>query len=224
MKAPRLDFHRFVVADENQRPLYRGFPYTEKIRNNFSYVPHYPIRKYADGIFYKEVLSDTIWQINVGKYKPAYVLNFPKRGELFSAAERENMTDRLYEQKSRHAEGFTNTYLITPQLAYFGVGDNDKLRELFPLFYSKKTGKILCGSLNPPLYTSRAGDYFNPIPDFVFRENTFVSIMQPQIMKDIINSLDEDRYNKLSPHDKQLVENLQVEDNPVLMIIKYKDF
>ena len=222
--APRVDLHKLVVSDNEQRPLYRGFPITERIRDNFCFVPQYPIRKFVDGIYYQELMSDTIWNVEADKYIPSYVLNFPERGELFSSAERENITDELYRQKIRLAEQFTGRYLITDRIVYFSLVGNDESRIGYPLLYSKKTGDVLCGSADARLFTSRVGDLFYPQPSFIFQDSAFVAVRQPQIMKEIVKSLSEEEYDKLSIQDKLFMENLDAEDNPVLMIIKYKDF
>lgn len=62
INTPSVDFHRLVVADNEQRPLYRGFPITEKTRDNFHFELQFPIQKFADGIYYKELLTDTVWK------------------------------------------------------------------------------------------------------------------------------------------------------------------
>jgi len=222
--APLIDLYRLVISDKEQRPLYRSFSMTEKIRNNFNVGLMYPLQKFSDEIYYNSVLSDTVWKIDTNKYEPAFVLNFPQRGSMFSSSDIENITNKIYNNKRRSVKcDFTGSYLLTDKIGLFNIGNKD-VSGLYPLLYSRKTGKVLCGTVVTVSGSSRVGDHLINIPKFVYQDTSFIQILQPGTAKWIVNSLGKERYNQLNAVDKHFIESLSTEDNPILMIVNYKDF
>ncbi len=231
-KTPSIDLYRLVVADEDQSPRYKGFPIIQKDRNDFNFSPQHPLQKYTDGVFYTDLLSpDTTWRIDAGKRIPAYVLKYAKRGEFFSPEEKANMTDALYQQRMKQSIMNTGDVLITDKLVHFDIldydlqGDDGKKGGFRQLFYNKKTGNTIYIDLKRPDISSKMGDYIiDRLPDFVFQDTAFVFIEQPGRFMTWNKVFDAKRYDALCQQDKELVDKLDLEDNPVLMIVKYKDF
>lgn len=218
---PSVYLNELTVADSTQRPLFCGFPITEKIRDNFTYSPLRPINKFEDGIFYKELLSDTIWKVEREACKAVFVLNFSERGELFTVADRENITDDLYVKKKKNGRYGWDVFLMTRDYAIFTIAEKTQVNTLL---YSKKTGKIVYGAMADSYNTTRMGDKFVTTTPSYVQNDDLVYILQPYNVKKYADSWSESQYESLCDEDKSLLNSLDVEDNPVLMIAKVKEF
>ena len=224
-QTPAISNHRVIVAQCDQTPLYKGFPYTSKLREDFHWEDAQPIKKIKDDIFFHHVLSDTIWQIKDSLCKARYVVKFPERNNLFNEHEMQTITDKTYSDKTAKNIFFNGIYLMNDQFISMAIVNQDQIA--YPLIYSRKTGKILYGlffakwdmnELGPLLIHS----YF----DFTYKDNAFVKVIQPfealSMLKDMRkNKTDMTKYPF---KDQEFMKKLHEEDNPVLMIVKLKEF
>ena len=94
-----IDLSRLVLADKMGKPIRRGFPITEMIRDRFTYGDD--MTQYKDKAYFTDLLSDTIWEVSGKEMAP--ILNMTVNGsQRFSKDEKENMTDHIFEM--RHAK------------------------------------------------------------------------------------------------------------------------
>lgn len=220
--APQIDFFRLLISDTNQNPLFRGFQITPELRDRFSMEGSKPLMKFDEEVYFSQLLSDTIWAIKDTLCEAKFVLNFPDRPSLFSAHDLSQMTDELFIKKTKGKTTFLGDYLVTKDLFYAGLANENG--EGVPLFYSRKSGLVRYGFLYPPYITTRLGDYLFKWANFVFTNGDLVMVLQPSQMLATAHSLDKKNYNRLAQQDRTLVEKLDVEDNPVLMIVTLKKF
>ena len=94
-----IDLSRLVLTDKMGKPIRRGFPITEMIRDRFTYGDD--MTQYKDKAYFTDLLSDTIWEVSGKEMAP--ILNMTVNGsQRFSKDEKENMTDHIFEM--RHAK------------------------------------------------------------------------------------------------------------------------
>ena len=98
---PGIDCNRLLVAEKSQEPLYKGFPYPQKLRRQF-YTENdlFTFSVHDDEVFYNYPLSDTIWQIKEGSCEAKYILKFKHRDNFFDNNDFQNITSEDYRLSS----------------------------------------------------------------------------------------------------------------------------
>ena len=221
--APLVNLHRLLVAENNQKPLYRGFPITIEFRERFNLETYQSLRKFEDEVYYYHVLADTIWQIKENGYVAKYTLDFPQRGVLFTPQDIQQITLDIYKKKNENKDVFSGKYLFTKDFLFFGIANKHGIQE--PLVVDRKTGNTRYGLFLPGYKTSQLGDYWvNSGFDFTYNDTSFIRVLQPYSMKRTVNSLDKETYSYICQKDKDMVNRIKEEDNPVLMIMDLKKF
>ena len=212
---PAIDDHQLVITNQGQTPLNAGFAYNGKIRNRFHFTSSRPLSSIKGNIFFHHLLSDTIWEIKDTVCHARYVLNIPnnKLGKMHSMP----LTDELYKKAVESQLSFTGIYTQTSDVVCFFIANKKRLE---PLLYSKVSGKTLYGyAFSEPkknLFEALKCNYFE------FANNDyFIKVIQPydaiRIVK-LNKDIHPDREENL------LLKNLDLEDNPILMFAKLKEF
>lgn len=225
--APRIDRHKLILPDKSQHPLAVDFEYTKKERSNFNYSWERCLRKFGKDVYYYDMLlSDTIWRINGLRLLPDIVFSFKGQPKLFSENDLENMSNRLYEEKTTGKRVLTD-YMVSDKYVFLeSFRGKDE-----PMYYihSKATGNSIC--YNGLTFEEnreskvRLGDLLSFSFFELYDNNTARDVVQPMLIKRVGTNLKEiSKYNSPPASDRRLIEEVDIEDNPVLMMVKFKDF
>lgn len=104
-----IDLSRLVLADKMGKPIRRGFPITEMIRDRFTYGDD--MTQYKDKAYFTDLLSDTIWEVSGKEMAP--ILNMTKRKPKIQQG-RKGEYDGPYLRNApcKAATNNSNTYFI----------------------------------------------------------------------------------------------------------------
>lgn len=223
-RIPLIDLHRLVIANRNQRPLYKGFAYSEKNRKDFHWEVQRPLSEFGSQIFFNHILSDTIWQIKDSILEAKYIIDIPNQKEIFKFSDYMNLSDTDYSEQIKGKRFFCGMYLIAKDFVYLGIVNEVGFIE--PLIYSCSSGNIFYGNFAPQLvkmnlFRELLGNSF----DFVMNDSSFVKIIQPFSAMQTIETIKKEKgFSKFSLQEQELVDKMKEEDNPVLMIVNLKNF
>lgn len=221
--APAINNNSFVLAKPDQTPQFRGFPFPEQLQELSGCISH-PWITCKDDIYFTYELSDTIWQIKEGGVCEArYVFKFPGRDNLFDVHQ---VTNEEYSEKKDASPYFSG--LVT-------MVENFILTEIHG---SESPGQLLyCIPTGHHYYTWTQYRYFATYKTFrgFFSLNgtSFVDIMQPfELLKNHASIKEEwsdfqyENYwnNQLTEEERQLLQKMTPEDNPILLIIDIEPF
>lgn len=104
-----IDLSRLVLTDKMGKPIRRGFPITEMIRDRFTYGDD--MTQYKDKAYFTDLLSDTIWEVSGKEMAP--ILNMTKRKPKIQQG-RKGEYDGPYLRNApcKAATNNSNTYFI----------------------------------------------------------------------------------------------------------------
>lgn len=226
--APSLNNNRLVLARKaDLEPEYVCFPFSRKSMDNFHQGQRHYFLTCNENVYYTYLLSDTIWHIKPdGVCEAKFVLKFPGRDNLFDENNFQHITDELYKEKTTGASCYYRDDIrITEDFVHAGiVGGKD-------LLYSISTGNckygaLSCNSFGTPIHL------YNML---TLNGKSFVMTLQPfeiirQCNMDIefyAKHTDSPNYflnNRLTEEERQLLQKMTLEDNPILMIIDIEPF
>lgn len=222
-RVPAVNNNRLVLAKQDQTPLFVGFPYSAEFGERFRWEHQYPITTCNGEVYYNYVLSDTIWQIKEnGRCEAKFIYKFPGRDNLFNNEDFQKITEEDYLKKIEdvaHSQGETT---LTKDFLYARVSSGTML-------YCRTSGNYLYGEIYFKLFAHR--DYNRPL--FTLNDTSFVYVVQPfdilrkhQKTKDSYNERAYQYYweNQLTEEERQLLNNMTEEDNPILLIMDIEPF
>ena len=214
-----IDLHGIIIANRNHLPMARGFGYSERRRNEFSYSP---ILKKNDGvIFYDDLLSDTIWSISDLAVKPFIAFDYGGRVR-FSRNEKEHITDRLYSERNMKIP-FVYDWYVSSKYIYLKVSApfRDDKNHAMSIIYSRQNDHYKIFGYN--IRQRCLGDYMIDIPARGFADSkSLILIAEPlQLIK---CAGDKKKGIILSSEERKMIDGLSVDDNPVLIVGKLIDF
>ena len=221
-----IDKKEVLICDNNYKPLLTLFERPKDLSKDFHCEAVKPLKRFYDGIYFSTMLSDTIWRITNKSCDAMFVLKFPSRGKFIENDKLNELTDKKYEELINSEICFLGEYGITPNISYFFIKIKDKYRSILSLIYNRKTRHIIYGKKSYPFLNrfKRLGDYFFDGIDFTGDDGTFINVQQPNNMISIFKSLNKRDLSFLPQKDKKMMEQIGEKDNPVLMIVKVKDF
>ncbi|NRF38558.1 6-bladed beta-propeller [Pedobacter foliorum] len=225
INTPAVDLNQLIVADSIQNPIYKSFQYGTALRKSeFVRSSQYPLMEFGKNLYYFTLLSpDTVWSIAEKSKEPAFVLHFQKN--YFDDLDQLEISKELMKPRDQAFEGY---FSATDDVACFGIIENS--RYVFPLFYSKKTGNMIFGSLTgeyslqnptPQRLINLIGDI---MPSFAIDNERFCKVWEPFLIKNIVRSWDERKRSLLDKSDKKLVDNLKEDGNPILFVYNLNKF
>ncbi|MBO5182405.1 MAG: 6-bladed beta-propeller [Paraprevotella sp.] len=218
-----IDAYRLVVADENQIPLYKAFPFPPKLREDFHWETEHPLQHCDNRLYYNHIASDTIWSVSTEGYRPEYVLDFGYPSPFIPKDGKTLITDEEYQNLDKNNVTFSGMHLQGKEVACFYI--SDKEQRIKPLLYNKQTGNILYGLSSGTEKDGFQRFFLSGVFNFVVNDTSFIQVLEPfRIMKWVKSMKKFDMPLKLNPQDKQLLQNLDAEDNPVLVVAKLKPF
>ena len=222
--APSINHNSFVLAKPDQTPLFRGFPYPEHLMDNFNHAIFYPWITCKDTVYFTYELSDTIWQVKEdGVCEAKYVFKFPGRGNKFDENDFMQITNEAYDAKTKDAPSFEGHIAITENFIRADIINGQ------PMVYCISTGHHYYGLSRHRIFaTSKSFD-----GRFTLNSTSFVDILQPfELLKNhtfIKEKFADFQYadywnNQLTEEERQLLQKMTPEDNPILMIIDIEPF
>lgn len=222
--APSVSNNRLVLAKPDQTPLFVGFSFPKGFSDNFNYSELRCFTTCKDEVYYTHVLSDTIWQIKEnGICEARYVLKFPGRDNLFTEKDFQQLTNEEYKERTKDVSYFYDYMFITDNFVYVDLYNGSTL------LYCISTGHCM---YNPShsLFAEPHGFHV----DFTVNDTSFGLVLQPfelikqnKLFKDVL--FNESQYNnywnkQLTEEERQLLQKMTPEDNPVLMIMDIEPF
>ena len=212
-----IDLSRLVLADKMGKPIRRGFPITEMIRDRFTYGND--MTRYKDKAYFTDLLSDTIWEVSGKEMAP--ILNMTVNGsQRFSKDEKENMTDHIF--KMRHAKQprpiqihISSEYIALP-VAIPRAGGLIAL-----MLISRKSNRQKFVGISTK--QTRLDSYLPTTdPDGFADDSTLIYTIQPNTI--LLGASNTPIKDHLSKEERELLKNLKPDDNPVLLLERLIDF
>ena len=212
-----IDLSRLVLADKMGKPIRRGFPITEMIRDRFTYGND--MTRYKDKAYFTDLLSDTIWEVSGKEMAP--ILNMTVNGsQRFSKDEKEKITSKSYEMREAKMPS-ANQIKISSEYIVISVGIPRAGGLIAMMLISRKSNrqKFVSISTNQTRLDSYLGA---TAPDGFADDSTLIYTIQPNI---ILQSASNTQIkNHLSKEERELLKNLKPDDNPVLLLERLIDF
>ena len=212
-----IDLSRLVLADKMGKPIRRGFPITETIRNNFNYGNK--LAQYKDKAYFTDLLSDTIWEVSGKEMAP--ILNMTVNGsQRFSNDEKENMTDRIF--KTRLAkQPYSYRIQISSEYIALPVAIPREGGAIALMLISRKSNrqKFVGISTNQ----TRLDSYLPTTgPDGFADDSTLIHTFSPNFLQ--MGASNTPIKDHLSKEERDILKKLNPNDNPVLLLERLIDF
>lgn len=212
-----IDLSRLVLADKMGKPIRRGFPITEMIRDNFNYGNK--LAQYKDKAYFTDLLSDTIWEVSGKEMAP--ILNMTVNGsQRFSKDEKENMTDHIF--KMRHAKQphtiqiHTSSEYIALPVAIPRAGGLIALMLISRKSNRQKFVGISTNHTRLDSYLPTTG------PDGFADDSTLIYTFSPNFLQ--MSASNTPIKDHLSKEERDILKKLTPNDNPVLLLERLIDF
>lgn len=230
-----IDACQLTVTDEKGVPLCGvlpdpGFPKYGFDYCQFSCGIDNALHSYPDGVFYMDILSpDTIWRIGNDECVPFLVADF---GEPFTTPESyREMTNDAYSKRMNQVKYLHDDFIFTKDFGYLNMNFGDRA------VLNLKTGKYMTGELQfkpgAPSRNFLEFTYESYPNDKIFlydwENNQIVKTWDAPELKRRMKMLVEDKgwaevYQSWPQSDRDILERVTLEDNPVLVVATFKDF
>ena len=212
-----IDLSRLVLADKMGKPIRRGFPITEMIRDNFNYGNK--LAQYKDKAYFTDLLSDTIWEVSGKEMAP--ILNMTVNGsQRFSKDEKENMTDHIFKMRLAK-QPYANRIQISSEYIALPVAIPREGGAIALMLISRKSNrqKFVGISTNQ----TRLDSYL-PItgPDGFADDSTLIHTFSPNFLQ--MGASNTPIKDHLSKEEREILKKLKPNDNPVLLLERLIDF
>lgn len=217
-----VNLNQVVIAKQDQNPLYKGFTYPSVLRDHFSYEVSQPLKKFNNDVYYYNVLSDTIWQIKDSVSNAAFALNFLGRGNIYNDIDKKKFTDMDYKNLNKNKTIFNGSYLVSKDYLYLEV--TDKSRDIIPIYYSNISKKLKCGMPTSSNKGKLIYNLFGNSVDFIINDDQFVKVMQPYLVKQIVDSFSKKEMSLFNKDDLEICKSINESDNPILLTYSIKKF
>lgn len=228
-----LNSFKLTITDEKGLPLCGalenpGFPKGEVDNRPFNRILENPLHANPDGVYYMDILSpDTIWKIKEEECVPFVSLDF---GEPFTTPQTyREMTNESYEQRMNQTRALWDNFAFSKDFGYLYY-DNCAIIDL-------NTGKYMTGRL------SRRGR--RPTPNFLeysfetrpnekfflfdWEKNQFAKVWPANEAVRMLSMMRQNPewekiYQAWPQSDRNILERLAPEDNPVIVVGTFKKF
>ena len=212
-----IDLSRLVLADKMGKPIRRGFPITEMIRDNFNYGNK--LAQYKDKAYFTDLLSDTIWEVSGKEMAP--ILNMTVNGsQRFSKDEKENITSKSYEMREAKMPNAIQIKISSEYIALpVGIPRAGGLIALMLISRKSNRQKFVGISTNQ----TRLDSYL-PItgPDGFADDSTLIHTFSPNFLQ--MGASNTPIKDHLSKEEREILKKLKPNDNPVLLLERLIDF
>ena len=212
-----IDLSRLVLADKMGKPIRRGFPITEMIRDRFTYGDK--MTQYKDKAYFTDLIADTVWEVSGKEMAP--ILNMTVNGsQRFSKDEKENITSKSYKIHTAKMP-FAMPINVSPKYIALPVAIPRAGGQIALMLISRKSNrqKIVGISTNQ----TRLDSYL-PItgPDGFADDSTLIHTFSPNFLQ--MGASNTPIKDHLSKEERDILKKLNPNDNPVLLLERLIDF
>ena len=212
-----IDLSRLVLADKMGKPIRKGFPITEMIRDRFTYGDK--MTQYKDKAYFTDLIADTVWEVSGKEMAP--ILNMTVNGsQRFSKDEKENITSKSYKIHTAKMP-FAMSINVSPKYIALPVAIPRAGGQIALMLISRKSNrqKIVGISTNQ----TRLDSYL-PItgPDGFADDSTLIHTFSPNFLQ--MGASNTPIKDHLSKEERELLKKLNPNDNPVLLLERLIDF
>ena len=212
-----IDLSRLVLADKMGKPIRRGFPITEMIRDRFTYGDK--MTQYKDKAYFTDLIADTVWEVSGKEMAP--ILNMTVNGsQRFSKDEKENITSKSYKIHTAKMP-FAMSINVSPKYIALPVAIPRAGGQIALMLISRKSNrqKIVGISTNQ----TRLDSYL-PItgPDGFADDSTLIHTFSPNFLQ--MGASNTPIKDHLSKEERDILKKLNPNDNPVLLLERLIDF
>ena len=212
-----IDLSRLVLTDKMGKPIRRGFPITEMIRDRFTYGDK--MTQYKDKAYFTDLIADTVWEVSGKEMAP--ILNMTVNGsQRFSKDEKENITSKSYKIHTAKMP-FAMSINVSPKYIALPVAIPRAGGQIALMLISRKSNrqKIVGISTNQ----TRLDSYL-PItgPDGFADDSTLIHTFSPNFLQ--MGASNTPIKDHLSKEERDILKKLNPNDNPVLLLERLIDF
>lgn len=225
---------RLFLNKGKDLPYAKEFPTIN--RNNNDYWQNGYLYSFDNSIYYTHELTDTIWELKPNAADARFAFRYSHGSSLFNISETDTLTDMgFYARKGSklHHSGSSsrNKFLLTKDFLYAvftkPIKGTDSMGSLSMLLYNRHSGKMLAymqGGFDEGIpHTTLAQHLFQGVFSSVFSDGTFIQVLNPDVIK--TNVYGDDRfYTTMKKGELEFVKKLKMDDNPVLLLVRFKDF
>ena len=230
---PDLGRFKLTITDDKGKPAYGalpdpGFPKYSLRKSKFRSALFRPMHTYPDGVYYIDILSpDTIWRINEAECVPVLAADF---GEPFTTSKTyRKMTNDRYMERINEVRFLRDDFVFTKNFGYVTFGES--------AIIDLKTGQSMLGKV------SRRGrrawhNLFIYALDLNLYDGTYlfdwdsdqfaIVLYADGVLKSTgrlrKESEGENVYQSWPKIERDNLEKLSVEDNPMIIVGTFKDF
>lgn len=201
-------FNLWIKTDNTKECF---FPYSYEVFPNGSmyFETRTPFSVFNDSITYHYAMNDTIYSIIENKVSPKYIIDFgSKKSSLdFSTTPGKNILDYI---KTNSNDAFYVQNVL--ENADFLMFNYLMSQQRYKVLYSKKSNRLMEGFL--------VNDITGSDIEFIYTHgNTFIGYIEPgKFTKSEKSNL------FINSNQMNLLENIDEENNPVLIVCEFKDF
>ncbi|TKG94476.1 6-bladed beta-propeller [Puteibacter caeruleilacunae] len=215
-KVPSIDKHRLAIGNLQLDSLCTFFHYERD--NRCTYAAHRPLKKFNDKLYYYNFFVDTIYQVKGNGVEAGFALDFQGKGWPVKAGE--SISDDMVRKIIQHYSYFDGNYVLSEDFLFFRV--YKEMRHL-DVYYSLKTGNMKAGGALDHSLGRFLGMSFVP-PMTVTWKNEFVSVIEPFKVLQNEEYINKDPKLNEGGRVKEVMQSIKLEDNPLLLIYKLKEF
>lgn len=196
-------------------------------QTGFNLADQRPFRTSNNGIYYSDILSpDTIWLSDGTKYRAAIYIDLHRNAPLFSQKDKETLTNETYFKKTQSNGAYMHDYFISPNFIVISLSINPNKEG--EVFYCKKTGHVICGNpFYPALIYKRLYQFLwnsTGTIDFIGNNDDFIKVLQPYNLLSYQKNISEEQIKDIPAKEKKFFKSVNPEDNPILMVLNFKNF
>ena len=230
---PELEDYRLILTNGNGEPIggalaNLGFPKYSLEKSKFRTSLPCPMHTYPDGVYFVDILSpDTIWRISDEGCEPILSADF---GEPFSSPKvYSKMTNEKYWERINEVPHLRDNFIFTQSFGFVSFGQSAiidlKSGEYKIGRVSKQRGNPWQNLCTFALDLNLDGGMYL----FKWDSDQFVRVLYADdIIKHVrkfrLNPEGEDVYQSWPQSDHDILNNLSMEDNPVLIVGTFKEF
>lgn len=207
-----VDLSQLVLADRNQKPLRIGFLVSEERRHLFSWES--VLQQFEDEVCFRDLVSDTIWTVSGVELVPLLITSINGR-ESFTQEEKASITDAVFKERNAGIPYVISCFLtrnyIVMSIAVHHLGGR-----VMTLLVDRSKGQ--CRIVGESVDSKRFGDFMSMNGlNGVYDDSTLIRVLNPgTILTDI--RMDLPSVHTMTAEEKRLLMNVQLDDNPVLML------
>ena len=228
-----LDKFKLTITNNKGRPIYGaltnpGFPKYSLRKSQFRTCLSRPMHTFPDGVYYIDILTpDTIWRINETECDPILTVNF---GEPFTTPETyKEMTNDSYLKRINEVLHLRDDFIFTKNFSYVSFGKS--------AIIDLNTGTNIIGQITRRRESSWQNLFsfsfglkpYNDIFLFDWYTDQFAKVFYADEVINSIKALRKNNdgeafYQNWPQADRDFINGLSMEDNPLIIIGTFKKF